>query len=122
MNFSKLIEVMRSIESRHRDYVIERLLNDIDDKPLSINDRFVKEVKEHISTVINRNDFINETRFIKPEEFIIEKTCDCKVIIQSSEEFDKNIQTLYFMYRLEPDFNVSGILNDNYIKYLLDND
>ena len=117
MNFKKMIEIIKNTETRHRDYVIERILNS-EEKQLTTNEKFISEVRDHLSTLINRSEFINKSRFREPEQFIVEKTCDCKVELQSSEDFDKNIQTIYLMYRQDTNFNPLYILNEDYIKYL----
>lgn len=112
----QLLEIISNTNQRHRDYQIESILSD---KEVSSNNQlFINEVKDHLSTCINRNEFVNDYYFINPDLFVVEKLCDCKVHIENKEDFDKNIQLLYLSYRESEDFTPETLLNASFLEKL----
>lgn len=112
----QLQEIIKNTKIRHRDYQLESVLgnNEVGTK----NQQFINEVRDHLSTCINRSEFVNNYYFLNPDLFIVEKLCDCKVHIENAEDFDKNIQILYLSYKDSDDFTPETILNNVFLEKL----
>jgi hypothetical protein len=114
MDIKKLIDKAQEIESLSRDIKIEKILGDEVSK--STNDKFIDEVRDHLSTLINRNHFCNKLYFKNPIHFYIEKICDCKTHYEDDKSFQMEIFKLWTLYKNEPDFTYKDILGDYVMK------
>lgn len=115
MDYKRLIEQIRKNEARHRDVKLEKIL-DPDYKVKSNNQSFIDEVRDHLSTIINRNHFITTDWFINPDDFNDLGSCNCKVHYEEDEDFLNFLKVLYSMYRSYDDFQPEAIIN----KHMLD--
>lgn len=110
MNWDRLREIIEKTKQTHRDIQIESILRDSEGERLNSNERFIRELKDHLSTCINKNDF--EWILINPNIINDILGCNCKKHIEDDAGMIKFLTTLYSMYRLEEDFDVNYILTD----------
>ena len=103
--FKKLMLIADRVKTTHRDIQIEKILRD-DSEYKNSNERFIDEVKDHLSTCINRLEY--------KDWFLIDisevPTCNCKVHIEEEFSLLSFLHTLYLLYRREEDFNIYDIL------------
>ena len=113
----KLMTIITNVKKTHRDILIEKILNE--DQLKTENEKFIEEVRDHLSTCINRSEFINDKYFINKDLFIIEKECNCHTHYESGDNFDKNIQTIYLTYKDKGDFMIEDILTEEYLSLIV---
>lgn len=114
--WKQLKEIIANTQQRHRDYLLDEVFNE--EEPKSKNQLFIDEVRDHLSTCINRNEFVSKVYFVEPELFYLEKACDCKVHIEKKEDFDKTMKVLYLSYVKDEDFTPETILSKEFIEKL----
>jgi hypothetical protein len=108
--FKKLMLITERVKVSHRDIQIEKILRD-NDEYKTPDERFIDEVKDHLSTCINRNEY--------KDWFIIDisevPTCNCKVHIEEEFSLLSFLHTIYSLYRKEEEFNIYNILTNDVI-------
>jgi hypothetical protein len=109
-----LVDIIKSTEIRGRDVVIERILNG--DPELTSNEKFIGEIRDHLSTCINREEFRSDYFFINKDLFIIEEACNCRTHFETVSDFDKNIEIIYLTYKDKEDFRVEDIIAEKYLQ------
>lgn len=107
-NLKELIENTISI---NRDIQIENLLSNNEYK--TRNQKFIEECRDHLSTCINKNVFYEW--FVDDSCLKDIPTCNCKVHIESDEDFGQFLKVLYSLYRTYSDFNIDEIIKENII-------
>jgi len=113
MNFwDKIKEFENRLISYDRDIKVDKLLN-TESVEVSKNDQFIQDVRDHLSTCINRNEFTTSEYFLEPDKFKMNKPCECKVHIETKNMFMEFINTTYSMYRQYDEFDAEYILNSN---------
>lgn len=112
MDIKKLLEQARQNEETQRDISIDNILSSEVSEYKTSSEKFIDEVRDHLSTCINRNIFIDGKYFIDKEKFIIEQGCNCKTHIETEQDFIQFIRTLASMYkRTYDDFEVGYIIS-----------
>lgn len=112
MDIKKLLDDLERRDIKLiRDKKIDEITNP--NEPISKTELFINEIRDHLSTVINRDLFTNKSYFNDPTIFHIEKTCDCKTIYETETSFVKNIQVLYLIYK--DDINMLPIFTNEFI-------
>ena len=109
-----LVDIIKSTKIRGRDIVIERILNG--DTELTSNEKFIGEIRDHLSTCINREEFRSDYFFINKDLFIIEEACNCRTHFEILSDFDKNIEIIYLTYKDKEDFRVEDIIAEKYLQ------
>ena len=109
MNWEDIKRTTERVKSYHREIQIEKILKDTEYK--TDNERFSDEIKDHLSTCINRLDYSEWFKF----DINDIPTCNCKVHIEEEFSLLSFLHTLYLLYRREEDFNIYDILVDETI-------
>lgn len=108
----KLKELIDNTIVINRDIQIDNVLNPTTEYKTS-NQKFIEEVRDHLSTCINRNVFIEW--FLNENDLKDIPTCNCKTHIESDEDFKEFLKVLYSLYRTYDDFNIDEIIGQNII-------
>lgn len=111
-----LKEIIERTKAYGREIKIEKIFSD--DEVKTPNQKFIDEIRDHFSTCINRNDFINRSYFINPSDMANIPTCNCHTHLESKEAFKEFLKVTYSMYREKEDFNIYLILNEKIINEL----
>lgn len=111
--YNRIVDIIKSTKIRGRDIVIERILNG--DPELTSNEKFIGEIRDHLSTCINREEFRSDYFFINKDFFIIEEACNCRTHFETLSDFDKNIEIIYLTYKDKEDFRVEDIIAEKYL-------
>ena len=109
MNWEDIKKTVERVKSYHREIQIEKILKDTEYK--TDNERFIDEIKDHLSTCINRLDYSEWFKF----DIRDIPTCNCKVHIEEEYSLISFLHTLYSLYRTYDNFNIKDILQDNII-------
>lgn len=108
-----LKEIIERTKAYDREIKIEKILGD--DEVKTLNQKFIGEIRDHLSTCINRNEFINSSYFITTADMDDIPTCNCHTHIETEESFKSFLKVTYSMYRGKEDFNIYTILNEKII-------
>ena len=109
----KLDEIIKRTKAYDREIKIEKILGD--DEVKTPNQKFIDEIRHHLSTCINRSEFISSSYFITTSDLVDIQTCNCHTHIETEEAFKAFLKVLYSMYRKNEDFNIYTILNEKII-------
>lgn len=110
----KLDEIIKRTKSYDREIKIEKILGD--DEVKTPNQKFIMEIRDHLSTCINRTDFINSSYFTTTDDLVDIQTCNCHTHIETKEAFKAFLKVLHSMYREKEDFNIYSILNEELVE------
>ena len=109
----KLDEIIKRTKAYDREIKIEKILGD--DEVKTPNQKFIDEIRDHLSTCINRSEFISSSYFITTTDMDNIQTCNCHTHMEDEKGFKEFLKVLYFMYRKNQDFNIYTILNEKII-------
>jgi hypothetical protein len=112
----KLDEIIKRTKAYDREIKIEKILGD--DEVKTPNQKFIDEIRDHLSTCINRSEFISISYFITPVDMVHIPTCNCHTHIENEEAFKAFLKVLYSMYREKEEFNVYTILNEDIVEQI----
>jgi len=109
-------DLIASIEATHRDLKLEILFSDYEDNRPTRNVQFVNELRELLSTITNREKFLNDFWFVDltmfkdiPEENFKE---------MNNRQFIHEIKMLYSEYKYYDTFAPQLILTDTVLEQL----
>jgi hypothetical protein len=106
MNWDYIREIIERTKATHRDILIENILKEEEVENKTSNEKFIDELKDHLSTCINKSDYY--------EWFIIDiqntPHCNCKVHIEEEFALISFLHTLYSLYRTYDDFRIEYIV------------
>ena len=85
--------------SHNRDIKINNVLSN--EVKLSIQEKFNQEVKDILSTIVNKKDYYHWFTF----DINIEN-CNCKPKIMTHQEMYNELKVLYSLYRESEEFNI----------------
>ena len=105
----KYKDIIAKTKQTHRDIQLEHVF-DPDYIYKDINQQFIDEIRDHLSTCINRDKFTNVNWFKHPEQFTNVNLCNCYTHIETSDGLREFLYVIYSMYRKATGFNVDDIL------------
>lgn len=114
--WKQLKEIIANTKNRHRDFLLEDILKK--EEEVSINQQFINEVRDHLSTCVNKKDFYSDEYFVDIKTFIIENDCGCKTHYESEKDFWKNMSIIYLLYEGKNDFMAENYLQKSFIEKL----
>lgn len=110
---------MAYIEQTQRDITLDQILDgNLDYDSKTVHDKFIDEVRDHLSTCINKSDFLDDKIWTNSYLFIIEKNCNCNVHIESVEDFKAFMRVLVSLYKQYDDFHPELIIKSEYLELL----
>ncbi len=109
----KLKEIIERTKAYDREIKIEKILGD--DEVKTLNQKFIIEIRDHLSTCINRGNFINSNYFISTRDMADIQTCNCHTHLEDEKAFEEFLKVLYSMYRGAEGFDIYSILNSELI-------
>ena len=109
----KLDEIIKRTKAYDREIKIEKILGD--DEVKTLNQKFIDEIRDHLSTCINRSEFISSSYFITPADMDNIQTCNCHTHMEDEKGFEGFLKVLHSMYREKEGFNIYTILNEKLI-------
>ena len=116
-DIERLLDKIAHLEAVQRDIQIDKILSDdVDNR--TTNDKFIEELRDNLSTVINRNTYITKLYFKYPEQFMLEKNCDCKTHYENKEKFMDEVFKLWSLYKSYNDFTFDSIVSDKLIEMM----
>lgn len=111
--YAKLDQIIKRTKAYDREIKIEKILGD--DEVKTLNQKFIGEVRDHLSTCINRSEFISNSYFITPADMVDIQTCNCHTHMEDEKGFEEFLKVLLSMYRGKEGFNIYSILNEDLI-------
>jgi hypothetical protein len=115
----KLDEIIKRTRAYDREIKIEKILGD--DEVKTPNQKFIMEIRDHLSTCINRSEFISSSYFNITSDMADIQTCNCHTHIETEKAFEEFLKVLYSMYKGSEGFNVNSILNKKVVERIKNN-
>lgn len=113
----RLRTIMLNNNIAEREQLIDSILNS--DEEVDINMKFIREIKDELSTYINWDRYASSKYFKEPDMFKVDKMCNCKSSYAKIEKFETFISLLYSEYRFNNDFKPETILSNSYHKKII---